>query len=130
MKEDVEGRRVVAACADMLFAARIRGTAQQAGAVVELVGSAAALHAAAAGADLVLLDLGARWLRAGEAIRRLKREAATAGVPVVAFVSHVDAGAIGEARDAGADAVLARSAFVRQLPVLLRGGPVRGAGAG
>jgi hypothetical protein len=40
-------------------------------------------------------------------------------VPVVAFASHVRADLIAEARAAGADRVLARSAFVAELPALV-----------
>jgi hypothetical protein len=41
--------------------------------------------------------------------------------PVIAFASHLDVDAIRAARDAGADRVLVRSAFVATLPDLLRG---------
>jgi hypothetical protein len=40
---------------------------------------------------------------------------------VVAFGSHLDREALQAARSAGADRVLARSAFVRELQPLLRG---------
>lgn len=115
---------VAAACADILFAARIRGAADAAGVntlpltarddVVEKVRGAAP--------GLVLLDLDARWLDAPAVIRALKADAGTAAIPVVAFVSHVREDAIAAAREAGADQVLARSAFVRRLPELLRQG--------
>ena len=39
--------------------------------------------------------------------------------PVIGFVSHVDAATITRARELGIDQVLARSAFVQQLPTLL-----------
>jgi len=42
-------------------------------------------------------------------------------VPTVGFVSHVQANLIADARRAGVDQVLARSAFVTQLPQLLQG---------
>jgi hypothetical protein len=43
-----------------------------------------------------------------------------AGVPVIAFGAHVQGAALVAARAAGADRVLARSAFVNALPGLLR----------
>jgi CheY-like chemotaxis protein len=115
-------RRVVAVVADLMFGSRIRGTAQQVGTAVNFVRDAAALQEQAAGADLVLLDLETRWLDAATVIGQLKQTQATATVPVVAFVSHVNAEAIAGARAAGADRVMARSAFVRELPMLLQGG--------
>jgi CheY-like chemotaxis protein len=109
---------VAAAVADLIFGARVRAAAEQEGVAVRFVRSMAELAAEGAGARLVLLDLDARWLDAPTAIAELRGEA----VPprIVAFVSHVREEAIAAARAAGADRVLARSAFVRQLPELLR----------
>ncbi|MBX6363700.1 MAG: response regulator [Gemmatimonadetes bacterium] len=112
---------VLALAADLLFAARIRGAAQAAGVAATTVNRPDDLVARAVAAPprLVLVDLDARGDVAG-AIRRLKGEAATASVPLVAFVSHVRTDAIADARAAGADRVVARSAFVRELPALMR----------
>jgi CheY-like chemotaxis protein len=122
---DNEIRPVVAAAADLLFAARIRSAAEAAGVPLVLVrgGEDVAGRAREARARLVLLDLDARWLDAPAIINGLKGEAATADIPVVAYVSHVREDAIAAAQMAGADRVLARSAFVRLLPELLRSGP-------
>lgn len=120
---DNDFRTTLAVCADLLFAARIRGAAQQAGVAVETLSRGDVLERARAlTPGLILLDLDTRWLDAPALIRSLKADPALAAVPVVAFVSHVREDAIGAAREAGADRVLARSAFVRQLPDLLRAG--------
>jgi CheY-like chemotaxis protein len=111
---------VVAAVNDLLFGARIRGAAQQAGVTVTFARSPDALLEQAAGARLVLLDLETRWLDAPALIARLKSEPRMAGVPVIAFGAHVQGAALVAARAAGADRVLARSAFVNALPGLLR----------
>lgn len=115
----------LALCGDLLFAARIRGAAEQTGASVETIASART-DVLARARELrparILLDLDARWLDAAQLIRALKEDEAVRGVPVIAFVSHVREDAIAAAREAGADRVLARSAFVRQLPELLGGG--------
>jgi CheY-like chemotaxis protein len=105
-----------------MFGSRIRGAAGQVGVHVDFARGLPALKELAAEADLVLLDLDARWLDVPAAIRELKGTAATAAVPVVCFVAHVNSEAIEAARAAGADRVLARSAFVRELPLLLAGG--------
>lgn len=112
---------VVAAAADMIFASRIRGAGQAAGIGVRLAGSGKALLEAAAepGVRLILIDLDHRSLKVAEVIRELKA-GPTSAVPVVGFVSHVNEGAIREARAAGADRVLARSRFVQELPELLK----------
>ncbi|HSK09560.1 MAG TPA: hypothetical protein VK911_08285 [Vicinamibacterales bacterium] len=112
-------RTIVVAVNDLMFGSRIRAAGDQAGARVVFVRSAAALAEAGPGADLILLDLDTRWLDAPVAIAGLKEASA---VPVVAFGSHVDGEALKAARDAGADRVLARSAFVRVLPELMAGG--------
>lgn len=109
----------VVALADMLFSSRIRGTAQVVGVPVHIARSARAVHeAAAAGARLVLLDLDNRAADPPALIREL-RETHGDTVRIIAFVSHVHAAAIVAAREAGADQVLARSAFVRDLPAIL-----------
>jgi CheY-like chemotaxis protein len=110
---------VVAAVADLMFASKIRGAAAQTGVEVVFARSAADLVDRAAGTRLILLDLETRWLDAAT-IRALKQGAARDAV-VIAFASHVRGDLLTSARAAGADRVLARSAFVRTLPALLSG---------
>lgn len=116
---DSEQTEVLAAVADLIFGARIRGAAEQQGVALTFARSLAELQARAPGVRTVLLDLDARWLDAPSAIRALRAAPETATVRIIAFVSHVRADAIEAARAAGADRVLARSAFVRELPALL-----------
>ncbi len=110
---------LIAVVDDVFFAARIRETARQVKVEVELV-PAAKLRARAArgGVDAVILDLGAA--SALDSLRALRGDPATAPAPVVGFASHVATETIASARAAGCDQVLARSAFTRQLPDLLR----------
>jgi len=112
---------VLALAADLIFASRIRATATAAGATVQIVRSAEELVARAreTAPRLVLVDLEARAGDAPGAIRELRAASETATVPIVAFASHVNREAIEAARAAGASRVLARSAFVRELPALL-----------
>lgn len=121
MRDTISTRTVVAAVNDLMFGSRIRSAAEHAGVHTVFVRTPGDLQDSAAEADLVLLDLETRWLDAPNAIRALKAAALTADVPVIAFGSHVDGEALQEARAAGADRVLARSAFVKMLPELLRG---------
>lgn len=113
-------RTLVAAVNDLMFGSRIRSAAEHAGVTVVFVRTPADLAARGAEADLILLDLDTHWLDAPSAIASLKADRVAAAVPVVAFGAHVDGEALIAARTAGAERVLARSAFVRVLPELLR----------
>lgn len=113
---------VLAMAADLLFGSRIRGTARAVGAEVALIGSAEDLkrRAAELAPRRILLDLDHRRVDMPALIADLKQDPATAAIPIVAYVSHVNTEAITAARAAGADRVMARSAFVDALPELLR----------
>jgi DNA-binding NarL/FixJ family response regulator len=104
---------IVALTADLMFAARIRGAAPAAVAVHSL---AHLLERVGAETWLVLVDLQAR--EAVEAVARVRSAAPSARV--VAFAPHVLEDLLAEAKAAGADAVMARGAFVRELPQLVR----------
>jgi CheY-like chemotaxis protein len=114
---------VLAVAADLLFGSRIRAAADAAGVAVHLARTADdAVEAARTRVPgLILIDLDARKLDAVALIRRLRDPEIGIRAPVVAFVSHVRTDAIDAARAAGADRVLARSAFVRELNALLAG---------
>jgi DNA-binding NarL/FixJ family response regulator len=110
---------VLALCADLIFASKIRGAAQAAGIEARIAKNADDLVTRAIDPDvgLVLIDLDART--GVDAVAKLK-ENSSVHVPVICFVSHVHEAAIAAARAAGADRIMARSAFVRELPTLLR----------
>jgi len=110
---------VIALPADLVFAARIRAAAEAAGVRAEICRSTADFEAAAERSPeaLVLLDLDARRADVPDLIRRLR--AGGGRHRIVAFGSHVGAERLAAARDAGADRVMARSGFVRELPLLL-----------
>ncbi len=108
---------------DLMFLSRIREAA--AGAELTVVRSASALVEACLGADapLVVADLDSPRLKAEEAIRLLRADPVGHDVPVLGFFSHVHAERAQAALAAGATRVLARSAFVRELPELLKPAP-------
>jgi len=109
--------KVCAAVADLMFASRIRAAANAAGVECVFARSTEELEKLAAGADLVLIDSETRWLDVPASVGALK----AAAVPeVVVFGPHVNGAALVAAREAGADRVLARSAFVTMLPELLK----------
>jgi DNA-binding NarL/FixJ family response regulator len=108
------GKSVVALTADMIFAARIRGAAPN----VILARDAKDLLAKVAESkpDLVVLDMDRRGLNVRATVEQLK----AAGVEVLCYVSHVREDLISEAREAGADKVMARGAFANHIAELLR----------
>jgi len=122
---------LIYACADLLFATRVRAAAEDAGVVSRPARDAAMLDARLDRVDdgkpngpvtgvIVDLDLGDDGLAL---IERAKAHAEPP--PVVAFGSHVAVDVLHAARERGADFVLPRSAFVAELPELVRrlGGP-------
>jgi DNA-binding NarL/FixJ family response regulator len=112
-------RLVLAVVPDLYFATRIAATAKAAGVPLELVPAArAATRLAEGGAALVIVDL--HGAAAVELIRACL--AAAPGTPVVGFLSHVETALRRDALEAGATAVLPRSAFVTKLPQLLAEG--------
>lgn len=116
---------VLVAVDDFLFRSKIRTTGKQAG--VELVFAQSSQdvldQVRALNPPLVIFDLNSSKLEPMTTIAAIKQDPALAGVRTLGFVSHVDADAIGAARQAGTDQVMARSAFAAQLAeILLAGG--------
>ena len=114
---------VIVAVDDLMFASRISSAAKALGVEIAFARSPEAIVEAVRtrAPRLVILDLNSVKVRPLEAIAALKADPALAAVPTVGFVSHVQTELIGEARQAGVDQVMARSAFVSQLPQLLQG---------
>jgi len=111
--------RVIALVDDLLFLSRIREAARGTAAEVRVVRDARALgESVRDGGRLVLVDADCSRLPWDEAVRAL-RAAEGDAVPVVAFLSHVHADRAQAAREAGCTRVLARGAFVQELPRLI-----------
>lgn len=115
---------IVYCCADLIFATKVRSTAESLGLASRPARDAAMLANRlnrvddGKGCDAVtgvVIDLDVP--EAAALVRQVK--AHDAALPVVAFGSHVATAVLDAARDAGADAVLPRSAFTLQLPQLL-----------
>ncbi len=69
---------------------------------------------------VVFLETGFSSLDAGEIIQKLKNNPSTRRIPIVAFGDSLRADLLQDAKEAGADLVLARAAFREQWPQLLR----------
>ena len=68
---------------------------------------------------LVIFDLNSAKLRPMDAIAEMKDDQALKSIRTLGYVSHVQTETINEARKAGVDQVLARSAFAAQLGEIL-----------
>ena len=110
---------IIALPADLIFGARIRAAAEAVGASVLIAKNPQDLLARLRETDarMVILDLGRRGLAITDTIRQIK---ATSSAPLLAYVSHTQEAAIREADAAGADKVMARGAFARQLAEILK----------
>jgi CheY-like chemotaxis protein len=107
------GKSVVALTADMIFAARIRGAAPH----VVLARDVKDLltRVRETKPDLVVLDMDRRGLDVRGTVEQLK----AAGIEVLCYVSHVREDLIAEAREGGADRVMARGSFANKIADLL-----------
>jgi DNA-binding NarL/FixJ family response regulator len=110
--------QVVALVDDLFFQAKILGTAKQLGVGIQICSTPEALvvEAAKNGTNLVIVDLNSR-AKPLEAIVRI--QAAVPGIPVVAFLSHVQVELAEAARAAGCREVMPRSQFTRDLATIL-----------
>ena len=122
LRLDYDHAVILAILDDLMFTSKIRSAAQHAGVTVAFARSAqSALEQMRARTPaLVVLDLNNPRTDPIGTIATMKADSALAPIPTLGFVSHVDADTIAAARAAGADEVIARSAFVTQLSDILR----------
>ncbi len=116
-------RKVLAAVEDLLFRSKISATADSLGVEARFPRSPKKLLEGAAQRppDLVVLDLNSARFEPLRLLEEFKAAEATRDVPVVGFLSHVQKDLAVAARERGCDRVMARSAFVKDLPDILGG---------
>jgi len=114
---------IVAAVDDLLFSSKIRNVAKQHRVEVVFARSPDAIlsEVRARRPSLVVFDLNAERTKPVETLARIKSDPELAGTRAIGFASHVHAELIAAARAAGADEVMARSAFVSTLPDIVAG---------
>jgi CheY-like chemotaxis protein len=107
---------VVALSADLIFASRIRSAAEASGIELTLAKDPADFvqKILTIKPRLAVLDLDRRGLQVTDTVAAVK----AAGVPILAYVSHVREDLIKEAKDAGAK-VVARGFFAKNIANLL-----------
>lgn len=118
---DYDHRVILAILDDLMFTSKIRAAAQHAGVPIAFARSAQSAldQMRSLTPALAIFDLNNPRTDPIGTIAAMKADQALAAIPTLGFVAHVDADTIASARAAGADEVLARSAFVTQLPDIL-----------
>ena len=106
---------VLALVDDLMFLSRVREAARALGVAV----TAARQAPTTVGPDVRLAVVDLDRFAPAETLARLRGAPGFGDAPVVGFLSHVNADRAREAREAGMTRVLARSAFVQELPALL-----------
>jgi CheY-like chemotaxis protein len=119
-------RRVLAAVEDLLFRSKISETADALGVEAAFPRNPKKLLEAlrAAPPDLLIVDLNSPRFEPLELLRTVNSDDELRSVGTVGFLSHVQGDLALAAREAGCDRVMARSAFVENLPRVLSGGGV------
>ncbi len=119
---------VIAAVDDLFFSAKIEAAARQLAIKVVIAGDFQQLSESLKSLlpDTVILDLNSRVCAPLEALRQIKSDPALSAVWTIGFFSHVQVDLQREAKEAGCDQVVARSAFSARLPeYLLRDSKLR-----
>jgi PleD family two-component response regulator len=112
---------VLIAVDDLLFSSKIRATAKQVGVELAFARTPSDIlqQARALKPSLVIFDINSDKADPINTVAALKADPELKGIPTTGFVSHVNTALIMAARHAGMDEVMARSAFVANLPQIL-----------
>ena len=107
----------------MFFAAKIRAAAEHLGVEISFSRDLEAAIEAARETkpSLIIVDLHARRFDPLALCRSLKADETLSSIPTLSFFSHVQTILMQQAREAGYDYVLPRSAFTNKLPEILTG---------
>jgi PleD family two-component response regulator len=112
---------IIAVLDDLFFSIKIRTAAKTLGAEVYFERSPEQVldSIRSKSPRLVIFDLDSAKMRPMDAIAAMKADRSLWNIPTLGFVSHVHDDVIAQAREAGVDQVLARSAFVDRLGSIL-----------
>jgi len=114
-------KKVLVVVDDLLFTVKISDAAKRAGLVPEFVKSEAdVFDRAKQQPRLIILDLNANSVEPLKLISALKSDAETKGISLIGYLSHIQGELKQQAHEAGADMVMARSAFSQNLPQILK----------
>ncbi|MBN9663424.1 MAG: response regulator [Acidobacteria bacterium] len=117
-----KSNKILAVVDDLFFVVKINDAAKRAGLTCEFLKSEKDVleKSVAEQPLLVILDLNANSVNAVSVITKFKAIEDLKRVSLIGFVSHVQGELKQQAQDAGANMVLARSAFSANLPQILK----------
>ena len=116
-----EPRRVLAVVSDLFFSVKLTDAAKRCGLALEFVKDPVELMEKANGKPtLIVFDLNFESVEPLKLIAQLKSQAATKGVSLLGYLSHVQGELKQSAQEAGCDMVLARSAFSLNLTQIFK----------
>src|SRR5689334_3716293 len=115
-------KKILAVVEDLLFTVKIGDAAKRAGLEVEFLKSERDVIDKATGEKplLVILDLNFGAVQPLRLIAKLKSNGDTKPISVIGYLSHVQGELKQQAQDAGANIVMARSAFSQNLQQILK----------
>lgn len=116
-----QNKKVLAVVDDLLFTVKISDTAKRLGLETEFLKSDADVFDRAKTDPLmIIIDLNATSVQPLKLIEKLKGDPELKSINLIAYLSHVQGELKLKAQEAGANLVMARSAFSQNLPQLLK----------
>src|ERR1700736_4336029 len=116
----MQKKKVLAVLEDLLFTVKINDAAKRAGLEVEILKSEKdVLEKAKEKPLLVIMDLNCACIEPIRLISNLKSSPETKSISIIAFLSHLQGELKQQAQEAGANMVMARSAFSQNLQQIL-----------
>lgn len=114
-------KKILAVVDDLLFTVKINDAAKRLGLEAEFVKSEKDLIEKSKEKPLlIILDLNASSVNTLSMIGKLKRADESKGISLIGFLSHVQGELKQKAQEAGANIVMARSAFSQNLQQILK----------
>ena len=114
-------KKVLAVLEDLLFTVKITDAAKRAGLEIEIVKSEKDVFEKAKEHPLlIILDLNCTCVQPLRLITKLKSSPETKGISLIGFLSHVQGELKVKAHEAGANIVMARSAFSQNVQQILK----------
>ena len=116
-----QDKKVLVVVNDLLFTVKISDAAKRAGLTPEFVQSEAdVLDRAKQKPRLIIFDLNANTVEPLKLISRMKSDGEMKQISVIGYLSHVQGELKQQAQEAGANIVMARSAFSQNLQQILK----------
>jgi PleD family two-component response regulator len=115
-------KKILAVVEDLLFTVKISDAAKRAGLEVEFVKSERDVIEKATNEKplLIILDLNFSAVQPLKLISKMKNDGEMKQISVIGYLSHVQGELKQQAQEAGANIVMARSAFSQNLPQILK----------